>query len=365
MKKIKILAPVSKPEEVEILIKAGADEFYAGVFSEEWKKTYQIGNINDRDMPASNFKNFEELKKAIEIAHSYNASIHLTLNRMCIVQEQYPFVLLQFKKATEVGIDSIIVSDLGLLRLLHKLDKKAKLHVSTLGTTFNSETAKFYQKYGAKRIILPRHITINEIMQIKKGAPDLELEAFILNAKCPGEEGFCTFHHRLDAIKSNLIKKRTENLTLSNHLLRNLKKLPLPLTEILRSPVFAGDVDACIIPYKVSVLPKEEISRKLKNKMIRHIKSTFLRKTEQTACGACAIYDLQKMGVTSVKIVGRGFPLAKRIKDVNFVRKARDIILSANSREVAIKRVQELYKKDYEKVPSCKMSACYYSEILK
>jgi len=361
-KTIKILTPVSKPEEIEPLIKAGADEFYAGVFSKEWHNKYKIGNVNDRDMAASNFKSFDELKKAVEIANSYNTNIHFTLNRMGIIQEQYPFAISQAKEAIKAGVDSIIVADLGLIHLLQKFN--VDLHVSTLGTIFNSETAKFYKKYGIKRVVLPRHITIKEVMQIKKGAPGLELEAFILNAKCPGEEGFCTFHHRLDNIKSSLVKKRAEKFTLSNYLLKNLKKLPLPLTELLRDPIFAGHIDACIIPYKINIISKENLSKELKKRMINNIRLTFLRKTEQTACGACALYDFKKIGVSSVKIVGRGFPLAKRIKDVSFIRKSREIALSKNSRTAAIKKIQEIYQKDYEKVNSCKISACYYPEVL-
>lgn len=362
MKKINILAPLSKVDEIEHLVKAGADEFYAGVFSKKWQSTYKIGNINNRYIEGSNFADFSDLTKAIRIAHSHNIKVNFVLNRMGIVQEQYPLVLSQAKKAISIGADSIIVADLGILNLLKKYKNKVKLHLSTLGAVFNSESASFYKYYGADRIILPRHIKTKEIIEIKRKNPDLELEAFILNCKCDGIEGFCTFCTQLDAAKSKIFHKKTEAIHLNNYLLQFLKKLPMPISEILRSPSVSGYIEACMIPYKVSLISKKKEYNK--RKMINHIKSSFQRRIEKTACGACALVDFIKIGVNSVKIIGRGYPIKKLVSDISFIKKAREIANSEDSKNIATNMIKDLYKK-YEKTDSCKMSSCYYSEYFK
>ena len=201
---IKILSPVSCFDEVEDVIAAGADELYCGVLLEDWRNRYTVAaslNRRQEDNPtlgtSPHFKNFEDLEKSTKVAHSHGVPVILTLNEHYYSQGQYPHLLSYVDKAREAGVDAFIIGDSAFMVSIRERGMEVPFHVSTAGTVFNSETAKFYQELGASRIILPRHLTMEEIASIASEVPDIELEAFILNSRCGNIDGLCTFQHGL------------------------------------------------------------------------------------------------------------------------------------------------------------------------
>ncbi len=325
---MKLLSPVDRIEEVEKIIEAGADELYCGLLTEEWHNKYIAGAISRRPGGGANFTTFEGLEGCVALAHSYDIPVFLTLNEHYYTPVQYPFILDYVDRVVDIGIDGMMVADLALLLTLQQMNihTKIKIIISTGGTTFNSETVRFYQELGASRIILPRHLNLAEIGEIRAEVSDIELEAFILNSRCPNVDGFCTFQHGL------------------------ADKSILPLYQ-----------NACLLPYDVSVAIDGDIDENRISWKRQHIWQMV--HVDDHPCGACALYELNEMNITSVKIVGRGNATERKIADVQYLRALLDFLQGQKpTREEFREVAQELYLKTYGR--PCRVYLCYYPEVL-
>jgi len=330
---LKILSPVDKVDEVEELIQAGANELYCGVLSEEWWQEYTIAAVNRRIARACNFKSFDELKKCLAMAHSYNVPVSLTVNEHYYIQEQYPMLLDYLGQAMDAGIDSLLISDMALLLYLKEAGIKIPVHISIGGTVFNSKTAGLYQSLGASRITLPRHITINEVRDIVTGVKGIETGVFILNSRCPNADGFCTFLHMQSADPGY----------------KNACMLPYTV-EVLKPE-----------PDEVSCLPSEEACRVAA--AISRQQVWARHHMDEIPCGACAIYDFNEMGVDYVKIVGRGNQTWRKVVDITFIRMLLAFLgESGITAPVFREKAQALYNYTYRR--PCRTLTCYYPEVL-
>ncbi len=317
-----ILSPLDNSNEINVLAEAGADNFYCGVISEEWNKKYTaVASPNRREWKENSFKDFDELEKAVKIAHSFNKKVFLTANAHYYSNEQYPLLLKEIQKAVNIGIDGLVVSDIALILKLKEMGIKTEIIISTGGATLNSETAKFYAEIGATRIVLPRHVTIPEISNIIKDCPNIKFHAFVLNEGCFNLDGFCTFHHGIDSSK-------WENRTL-----------------------------ACSLPYDIKI--REKVTP-LKERTIKY-RLNNLTKNLLINCGACALYDFDKIGLDSIKIIGRGNPTEKKVKDVKFFRELLDYLKKCKNKDSFILKAKSLYGQFYHH--KCTYRNCYYPEL--
>lgn len=319
---IKILAPVDKVEEVSQLIESGADELYCGLISSDWLQKYTIAAINRRPSLACNFKFFEELKDAIEIAHSYDVPVALTINEHYYTEDTYSLLLNFIEKAINVGVDSFIISDLALLLRLRDLSTGVKIHVSTGGVVLNSEAIKFYQELGASRVQLPRFLTIEEIREIHREISNIETGVFILNSKCANIDGFCTFLH-------------------------------FPSSD----PAYNN---ACMLPYEVYVESTEDDEKRIIAGVRQQVWQRF--HIDDRPCGACALYEFNEIGLTYVKIVGRGYPVTKKVTDVKFIRTMLNFLGKSPSKNEFRNTAKNLYTSTYGR--PCRIVMCYYPEVM-
>ncbi len=194
---MKILSPLDKVDEVAALAEAGADELYCGLLTEDWHNRYIAGAINRRPGGGANFTRFEKLAAAAAAAQAHHLPLILTLNEHYYVEEQYPYILELVRRAQDAGVTALMVADMALLLTLAALPEKPALYVSTGGAPFNSEAVRQYAEIGARRITFPRHLTLEEMRQARDKVPDIEVETFILNSRCPFVDGYCTFQHGL------------------------------------------------------------------------------------------------------------------------------------------------------------------------
>jgi len=314
---MKILAPVNNSKEVKDIIDAGADELYCGVMPLDWKRHYtNISSPNRREWKTANISSFDELKKVVDIAHSSGVPLYLALNAL-YTQRQYPLVLEQAEKAKGMGIDALIVADIGLLLTLKKEGVKLDIHISTGGTTFNSETARFYEDLGVSRIVLPRHLQIQEIEGIVKDNPSIKFEVFILNSGCKNIDGFCTFHHGINEVLHKKAWDLPKGLNLDRHFLNMIRMLPQEFACRIKGDVFGID-SACLLNYKVSAVKGGEEG------VLGRIARNFTLLSGVDTCGACRLPELQNIGVYGVKIVGRNYSKSKKVKDTRFLRAILD-----------------------------------------
>lgn len=339
---IKILSPISRCDEVEDLIAAGADELYCGILLDEWRKQYTVSaslNRRQEDNPvlgtSPHFRSFEELKESVEIAHSRDVPVILTLNEHYYSQDQYPYLMSYVDKVLEAGVDAFIIGDVAFILSLRERGIPVKVHISTAGTAFNSETVRFYQELGASRVILPRHLTIEEIGSIASEVPDMKLETFILNSRCANIDGFCTFQHGLaDFFPDENVKQQYFN--------------------------------ACMLPYNLSVYADglEKIDPATKEKISWERQSIWSAlHIDDRPCGACALYEFSKIGLHGVKIVGRQNAKSKKIKDVIFIKTLIGFLSEKNPNKEEFRKIsRRLYQDTYEW--PCLIFKCYYPSVL-
>lgn len=175
-----LLAPAGNFEALKAAVENGADAVYLG------------GRLFNARQYAGNFDN-EELEKAIDFSHVRGVKIYLTLNTL-ISDTEMKEALVFAGQAYNMGIDGIIVQDLGLARLIKEKIPGLDLHASTQMTIYNSEGIKFLSEIGFKRVVLAREVPLEEISQITSFCTDnynTEIEIFVHGALCISYSGQC------------------------------------------------------------------------------------------------------------------------------------------------------------------------------
>ncbi len=344
---LKITVPFREKKEVIPLIEAGADELYCGYLSLEWAKKFTPLEF-ERKGAGSNFTDLTELRRAVNLAHKKRIPVYLTLNGL-YVWRQYPLLLKIIRQLGKIDLDGYIVADIGLLLTLRKQGFKKRIHISTGGTVFNSEAARFYKDLGASRIVLDRQISIDEMKTLSFVNQDIDFEVFILNTLCVYIDGFCTFLHTYG-------REGIEDISQQGW--QEEEKLRISATY---DPNAFGD--ACCMRYSVQVYN----SRLNKRINTEKIQPTFYKQLiDGCECGACALYDINKSKVKSIKIVGRQIPSDKRLQDTKFIRSVLDILKDNKriTRDEFILKAQKLYRKTYSYDKQCRGNNCYHPEVL-
>ena len=133
----------------------------------------------------------ETLKEGVEYAHDRGVKVYVTCN---IIphddeMERLPEFLIMLN---EIGVDAIIASDLGTINLIKRYAPDCALHISVQAGIVNTETARAFYEMGAKRVVLARELSLEEIRKIRAGVPDdLEIEAFVHGAMCVSFSARC------------------------------------------------------------------------------------------------------------------------------------------------------------------------------
>lgn len=174
-----LLSPVGDFDCLKAAVQNGADAVYFG------------SNLFSARAYASNFDNDTELEKAINYAKLRGVKTHLTLNTL-IKDSEFEDAFNVAKKAYELGIDAIIVQDLGLATTLIKAFPDLEIHASTQMTTTNSDEVKKLEELGFKRVVLSRECSLSEIKHICQSS-NIEIEVFIHGALCICYSGQCLF----------------------------------------------------------------------------------------------------------------------------------------------------------------------------
>ncbi len=338
---MKIVAPLNRLNEIEGLISAGADELYCGLIDQtQWQEYASSACLNRRENIFSNLNNLTELKQAIQIAHRHSVPLILTLNEF-YNENQSLAVMRQAEEALNCGVDALLVADLGLILMLRDKFKKIKLYLSSCATVFNSRAIELYAEFGISRIILHRHLNIEEIKALKDSAPgELNMEAFVLNEKCYNLDGYCSFQH------GNLAN--INNCNQQSFLTRIIKKyvrfFPQGVLQLINRHMVRNS-HACCFPFHTKGINKEE------NRIIFNTAQTFLY-----ACGICNIYDFYKLGISHVKIAGRSI-LTDQINNVALLKEVINLLDDKISKQDFIFKAKNIVRSRYRK---CASDHCYY-----
>ncbi len=139
---------------------------------------------------ASNF-GIEDLIKGVEYAHNNGVKVHVACNTIPH-NEEIPRLPIFLEQLNSIGVDAIIAADLGTIGLVKKYAPNVELHISVQSGICNYETANAFYNLGAKRIVLARELSLNEIAEIRAKTPkELEIEAFAHGAMCVSYSSRC------------------------------------------------------------------------------------------------------------------------------------------------------------------------------
>lgn len=178
MNRPEILAPCGNFEKLKFAVLYGADAVYLA------------GKRFGMRIASDNFSD-DELKEAIEFAHKNGVKVYITVNVMPRQNELYE-IAEYLKFLAQIKPDAVIVADLGVLSLAKKYAPELEIHISTQANTVNSLSCRTFYELGAKRVVLSRELSLEEIKRIREDIPDkLELEAFVHGAMCVSHSGRC------------------------------------------------------------------------------------------------------------------------------------------------------------------------------
>lgn len=185
---VELLAPAGSFEALLAAVENGADAVYLG------------GQAFHARGRAVNF-GMEELAKAIDYAHLKGVKVYLTVNTL-LTNPEFQDLGPYLAKVRELGIDALIVQDLGVMQFARTHFPDVPIHMSTQASIHNARSVELLEKWGVERIILPRELEMGEIQAMAKRT-NVPLEVFVHGAQCYSYSGQC--------LASSLIGGRSGN----------------------------------------------------------------------------------------------------------------------------------------------------------
>lgn len=184
LRKIELLAPAKNLECGIAAIDHGADAVYIGAAQFGARQT--AGNSTD------------DIAELTRYAHQFGAAVYVTVNTIVYEKELAALEHL-LKQLVEMGVDAILVQDMAVLEIYKKLKaeyvargyRMPALHASTQTDNRSADKVKWLKENGFERVVLARELSLEEITNIHKAHPDVELEAFVHGALCVSYSGAC------------------------------------------------------------------------------------------------------------------------------------------------------------------------------
>ncbi len=185
-----VLSPAGDMERLEAAIRFGADAVYLS--GEQFGMRAACANFDA-----------EALSQAVKTAHTAGVKVYVTCNILPRNRDirQLPDY---FAFLDQIGVDALIISDLGAMDLAKRYAPRTALHVSTQFGVVNHASATALYNMGAKRVVLARELSMDEIREIRAlTPPELELEAFVHGAICMSYSGRCVISNYLTGRDAN------------------------------------------------------------------------------------------------------------------------------------------------------------------
>ena len=189
-KKPERLSPAGDMEKLKMAVAYGADAVYLA------------GTSFGMRSFAGNFSP-EELPLAVAYAHDHGVRVHVTVNTMPRSGE-VDALPAHLERLNDAGVDALILADLGAFTLAGKYAPRCERHISTQQSIANYACAQAWYDLGAKRVVLARELSMDEIREIRRRtSPELELETFCHGAMCVSYSGRCLLSNYMTGRDSN------------------------------------------------------------------------------------------------------------------------------------------------------------------
>jgi len=184
-----LLSPAGTLKNMEYAFAYGADAVYAG------QPRYSLRVRN-------NEFNEENLAKGIARAHELGKKFYVVSN-IAAHNSKVNTYMKDIKPIIDMKPDALIMSDPGLIAMVHEQYPEQEIHLSVQSNAVNWATVKFWYNAGVRRVVLSRELSMAEIREIREKVPEMELEVFVHGALCIAYSGRC--------LLSGYINKRDAN----------------------------------------------------------------------------------------------------------------------------------------------------------
>ena len=189
-KKLELLAPAGDLEKLKIAVLYGADAVYIG------------GEAYGLRAKAKNF-DIDTMAEGVKFAHDHGVKVYVTAN-IFAHNPDFEGMVDYFKAVEAIGVDALIISDLGVFSVAKEAVPNMEIHVSTQANNTNYKSAQMWYKLGAQRVVVARELSMKEIRQIRDSIPeDMEIEAFVHGAMCISYSGRCLLSNYMAGRDSN------------------------------------------------------------------------------------------------------------------------------------------------------------------
>ncbi len=301
---MKIVAGLGSIDEYETFVKAGADEFFCGYVPFSWAEKYGVIHpLNRREVLFYNVQigSMSELQILKKMVDYYGKPVKLTFNSLYYTGEQYPVIAEIITQCMAAGFENFIIADPALMLYLRQQKINCGIHLSGETAEVNRGMLEQMLPFGIRRVIFHRKNSLEDMQScIKEADFPHEYEAFILNELCHFSGAFCNSLH-------------CDELT-------HLCRVPYELGNLHKKE----ETDAA----QKDVAETDRIQGK-EGKGLPLDEDGYL--TGSTGCGLCALYRMKQVGITHLKLVGRGNYTDFMEKDIRQLRKALDILENSDS----------------------------------
>lgn len=283
-----LLSPAGNFEKMKAAFLYGADAVYLA---------YERFGMR---AAADNFT-IEELKEALLYAHSRGKKIYLTLNTLPR-ENEYPELERFIKILSEMDdkIDAAIVADAGVFALIKSVFPSLEIHISTQAGIVSSADCLFWYNLGAKRAVLARELSLEEIKMIKKNIPeDMEIEVFVHGSMCISFSGRCLLSNNLVSRDAN--RGMCAQPCRWNYTIREEKRqdTAFPIEEEKEGTYIMSSKDMCMVEYMSDLIRAGITSFKIEGRM-------------KSAYYAAVVTNAYRAAIDGYMKDGDGFVLDKR-----------------------------------------------------
>ena len=310
---MKLTVGLGSVDEYIRFSEAGADEFFCGYVPYSWTQKYDtMMPLNRREVLCSNVQlgAFSELEILASMIRDYQRPVHLTFNSLFYLPEQYPEIAKIMKACMCLGFQSYIIADPALILYLREHNIDCEIHLSGETGEVNSRMVDFFQQFSLKRVIFHRKSSFDDMKAVINAEKsygglraETEFEAFILNEMCQFTGAFCNSLHCDE--------------------LGHLCRIPYWL-----KPLKESCTDSSLRQLRPSV-PAASSQTDVPNDS--DLPDGYL--CGATGCGLCALYRLREIGITHLKLVGRGNYNDYMEQDIRMLRRALTLLEQSTSEE--------------------------------
>lgn len=347
---MKITAGLGSIDEYIKFVKAGADEFFCGYVPYSWAKKYgTVMPLNRREVFCYNVQlgSYSELEILSAMIKRYGKPVHLTFNSLYYIPQQYPEIAEIIQNCMKLGFQSYIIADPALIIYLRNQGIDCDIHLSGEMGEINSRAVEMLQRQKLKRIIFHRKNTFEDMESVIRSEraagvtrAQTEFEAFALNEMCQFSGAFCNslhcdelgylcrvpyqlkkirndYSYRMDDVCSNIQRNDMDKCIANNRMSENS-------SDHIVSDHMSGSASHNYSGSDILYDGPDGIDEEADDWTERYDDTGYL--CGETGCGLCALYQLQKAGITHLKLVGRGNYTDFMEKDIRNLRQALNIL---------------------------------------